>query len=73
VSSFRVTPAAWTSAGLRRIRLLPTLRDELLTLNANSGAGSSELVFPTQTGGPLNQSNVRNRLLAKPSSAPTNA
>lgn len=44
---------------------MPALRDELLTLKANSRAGSADRVFPTQTGGPLNQSNVRNRLLAK--------
>ncbi|MGO8903992.1 MAG: tyrosine-type recombinase/integrase, partial [Solirubrobacteraceae bacterium] len=53
-----------TDAGARHIDLLPALRDELATLKARAKPTSSERVFPTQAGGPLNQSNVRNRTLA---------
>ena len=54
-----------TDAGRRRVRLLPTLRDELATLKASSGAGSGERVFPTQAGGRLNDGTMRKRILAK--------
>jgi integrase len=53
-----------TDAGARTIDLLPILRDELATLKAGVMPSSSERVFPTQAGGALNQSNVRNRTLA---------
>jgi len=56
--------AAKTDAGMRRIDLLPALRDELSALKAHSGAGAGERVFPTQAGGPMNPSNVRSRILA---------
>jgi integrase len=56
--------ASKTDAGARHIDLLPALRDELATLKAHAKPGSSERVFPTRAGGPLNQSNVRNRTLA---------
>jgi integrase len=46
------------------IDLLPVLRDELAALKASAKPHSHERVFPTQAGGPLNQSNVRNRTLA---------
>jgi integrase len=54
-----------TDAGMRRIDLLPALRDELSALKARTKAGPGERVFPTQTGGPMNASNVRTRVLAK--------
>jgi integrase len=54
-----------TDAGVRRIDLLPALRDELATLKAHAGVGAGERVFPTQACGPMNPSNVRNRILAK--------
>ena len=57
--------SANTHAGARMIDLLPALRDELATLKADAKPHSRDRVFPTQSGGPLNQSNVRNRLLAK--------
>ena len=53
-----------TDAGARHIDLLPALRDELAALRANVKPGSGERVFPTQAGGPMNPSNVRNRILA---------
>src|SRR5690349_7062071 len=52
-------------AGVRRIDLLPALRDELGDLKARTKAGPGERVFPTQAGGPMNPSNVRNRILAR--------
>ncbi len=54
-----------TDAGVRRIDLLPVLRDELATHKAQAQPASGDRVFPTQAGGALNQSNVRNRTLAK--------
>jgi integrase len=54
-----------TDAGVRTIDLLPALRDELTPLKASAKPHSHEHVFPTHNGGALNQSNVRNRLLAK--------
>ena len=53
-----------TDAGARHIDLLPALRDELAALRAEVKPGSGERVFPTQAGGPMNPSNVRNRILA---------
>ncbi len=45
--------------------MLPALRDELLALKAGSRrAGPNDLVFATSSGGPVNASNVRNRVLA---------
>jgi integrase len=52
-----------TDAGVRTVDLLPALRDELLALKAHTNAPSSARVFPTQAGGPMNPSNVRNRIL----------
>ena len=54
-----------TDAGVRTIDLLPALRDELATLKADAKPHSHDRAFKTREGGPLNQSNVRNRLLAK--------
>jgi integrase len=56
---------AKTDPGARAIDLLPVLRDELAVLKADVKPHSHERVFPAQTGAPLNQSNIRNRLLAK--------
>jgi integrase len=57
--------ASKTDAGTRRIDLLPVLRDELASYSAHARSGADERVFTTQRGGPLNASNVRNRILAK--------
>ena len=58
--------ASKTDAGMRRIDLLPVLQDELATHKANGGAtGPNDRVFTTQTAGPLNPANVRNRILTK--------
>jgi len=57
--------AAKTDAGARTIDLLPALAGELRAHKATvKPKASGERVFPTQDGGPLNQSNVRNRTLA---------
>ncbi len=53
-----------TDAGARHIDLLPALRDELASVKAETRAAAGERVFPTQAGGPMNPSNVRNRILA---------
>jgi integrase len=54
-----------TDAGVRRVRIRPTLRDELLELRANPerAQDSGALVFATSTGKPHSQSNVR-RMMA---------
>jgi integrase len=57
--------ASKTDAGVRRIDLLPVLRDELSALKARARTSAEDRVFPTQMGGPMNASNVRNRILAK--------
>jgi integrase len=56
--------ASKTDAGARTIDLLPALGSELRAHKASVKPTSGERVFPTQAGGPLNQSNVRNRTLA---------
>jgi integrase len=53
-----------TAAGARTIDLLPVLASELRRLKAAVKPHSGDRVFPTQAGGALNQSNVRNRTLA---------
>ncbi len=55
--------ASKTNAGVRTVDLLPALRDELLALKARTDAPASARVFPTQAAGPMNPSNVRNRIL----------
>jgi integrase len=55
--------ASKTDAGVRRVDLLPVLSDVLGTHKAGVRAHADELVFPTQAGGPMNPSNVRNRIL----------
>jgi integrase len=54
-----------TDAGMRRVDLLPVLQDELATLKASVQAGADDRVFPTGRGNAMNDSNVRNRILAK--------
>ncbi|MGH2946534.1 MAG: tyrosine-type recombinase/integrase [Solirubrobacteraceae bacterium] len=54
-----------TQAGLREIRLLPILRDELAAHKARAyRTGPDDLVFPTGTGGLRDKDNLRNRILA---------
>ncbi len=56
---------AKTDAGVRQVDLLPVLREELSTLKAiTSFSAKDDFVFPTETGGRQNPSNVRNRVLA---------
>ena len=55
--------AAKTDAGRRVIDLLPALRDELAALKAGASVNSAARVFPTASGGPMNPSNIRNRIL----------
>src|SRR5437899_3778077 len=50
---------------MRRVDVLPVLRDELLTRKASANAGANERVFPTQRRGAMNASNVRRRILAR--------
>jgi integrase len=57
--------ASKTDAGVRRIDLLPALRDELSALKAKARPGAGDRVFPTPSGGPMSPSNVRNRILMK--------
>jgi integrase len=57
--------ASKTDAGVRTVDLLPTLASELRALKARSRTTADARVFPTQHGGPMNPSNVRNRILAK--------
>lgn len=57
--------ASKTDAGMRRIDLLPVLQDELATLRASSRGAAGDLVFPTQRGNPMNDSNVRTRIMNK--------
>jgi integrase len=56
--------ASKTDAGARTIDLLPVLQDELASLKATVKPHSGARVFQTREGGPLVQSNVRNRTLA---------
>jgi integrase len=60
-----IVNASKTDARMRTIDTLPVLRDELATLKANAKASPDTLVFPTQDDGPMNPSNVRNRILAR--------
>ncbi len=54
-----------SDAGVRHIRLLPVLRDELGAHKASSRSiASSDPVFPTLTGRARDKDNVRNRVLA---------
>jgi integrase len=54
-----------TQAGLREIRLLHILRDELAAHEARSHRpGPDDLVFPTGAGGVRDKDNLRNRVLA---------
>src|SRR2546423_15600325 len=51
--------AAKTDAGVRRIDLLPTLRDELRALKARTKGDAGGRGVPTPSGGPVNQRNGR--------------
>lgn len=53
-----------TDAGVRTVDILPVLRDELATLKASIDPSGDMLVFPASSGGPLNPSNIRNRVMA---------
>jgi integrase len=54
-----------TQAGLREIRLLPILRDELAAHKARAyRSDPDDPVFPTGTGGLRDKDNLRNRVLA---------
>jgi integrase len=57
--------ASKTDAGMRRIDLqhVPVLRDELLAYKARVTVHPDGRVFGTSTGGPLNPSNIRNRVM----------
>ncbi len=55
-----------TDAGVRRVRILPVLRDELLALRVRlHDPAPSSLAFPTSTGKRQSPSNVRSRVLQK--------
>ncbi len=57
--------ASKTDAGVRQVDMLPTLRDELLSLKAVARrAEANGLVFPTATGHRHGPSNIRRRVLA---------
>ncbi len=57
--------AAKTAAGVRTVDMLPALRDELIAWKASRRSTlASGLVFATASGGRINDSNVRNRVLA---------
>ena len=54
-----------TDAGVRQIDLVPVLREELSVLKATTRyPAQDDFVFPTETGGRQNASNIRNRVLA---------
>jgi integrase len=55
-----------TDAGMRRVKIRPALREELLALKAASQrTAPSDYVFGTSNGKAHSQSNIRNRVLAK--------
>lgn len=57
---------AKTDAGVRTVELLPALRDELTAHKARTRfPRNGDRVFPTESGGPQNPSNVRTRTLAR--------
>jgi integrase len=57
--------ASKTDAGMRTVDLLPVLHHELKTHKAVVQAAADDRVFPTLTGGALNPSDIRNRVLTK--------
>ncbi len=59
-----VVRSSKTDAGMRRVELLPVLRDEIATYKAGIVAHPDSRVFATSTGRAMNPSNVRNRILA---------
>lgn len=58
-------PESKTDAGARDVELTAFALDELRTHLATRKPGAGQPLFPTRTGGRLNPSNVRNRLLAE--------
>jgi integrase len=57
---------AKTDAGVRRVDLVPALREELSAHKAATRfPGPDDFVFPTEKGARQNPSNVRNRVLAR--------
>jgi integrase len=58
--------ASKTDTGMRKVELLPALRDELAAYKAQAlGSGPSLLVFATGAGSELMQGNIRRRVLDK--------
>jgi integrase len=56
-----------TDAGYRKVKIRGALRDELLSLRGrHQDAAQSAYVFPTSTGGPMSDDNIRNRVLGRP-------
>jgi integrase len=54
---------AKTDAGIREVRILPVLHDELAALKAKTQPESDDLVFGTARGKPQSPSNIRRRVL----------
>jgi integrase len=52
-----------TDAGIRRMVLMPVLRDELASYKAGMNTHADGRVFATSTGRAMNPSNIRNRVL----------
>jgi integrase len=55
---------AKTAAGVRDVRLMAVLRDELAELKVSASPRADALVFPTSTGEQIGASNLRRRVLA---------
>jgi integrase len=56
-----------TDAGVRKVKIRPVLRDELLALRGRHlDAAQDAYVFATRTGGKMSPDNFRNRVLGKP-------
>jgi integrase len=56
-----------TDAGVRKVKVRPVLRDELLALRGRHlDAAQDAYVFATRTGGEMSPDNFRNRVLGKP-------
>jgi integrase len=56
-----------TDAGVRKVKVRPVLRDELLALRGrHQDAPQDAYVFATRSGGELSADNFRNRVLGKP-------
>jgi integrase len=53
-----------TDAGVRKVKIRGSLRDELLAMRAACTVEQDAYVFPTRTGRPLSAENFRSRVLA---------